>query len=502
MSLTRRTMLAGIGTLSAMSTSTGFAMTRSIQVFPIAALQDVPLSILLTGFLPSEQITVSAKMIMRDGSSWHSQAVFTADADGATDLAASPAIGGSFRGVSPMGLIWSMARSTDQAPINGQSPRVRDPVSVVFSAAAGDGPVIQTEVRRRLAAEDVTFTPLDDDSHRLRGGWWMPAGNGPHPAMIVLGGSGGGADHWRAALYASHGFATLALAYFGAPGLPRSLASIPLEYVGSAIDYALATVRPPRDFLAIEGISRGGELALLAGSTFPRVRAVVGVMASGLVMGALSDPEPGDTRPNPAWTFGGKPVPDLFEGNPQVDWSQADPAVSLVPGYLAAMRDPAAVARATIPVERINGPVLLISGKDDRLAPRHALAEIAHERLASYRHPWPFAHLSYEDTGHTISPPYVPATEGSFVHPITKETLALGGTTEGRARANEDWWLRIPMMPRQSAKCGRECLTIVPPITGRPTHSVRKLNSRRTTDKSALDPVRTSAASAAAISPP
>ena len=208
MSLTRRTMLTGTAILSAMSASTGFAMTRSIEVFPTAALQDVPLSILLTGFLPSEQITVSAKMIMRDGSSWHSQAVFAADAQGATDLAASPAIDGSYRGVSPMGLIWSMARSTDQAPINGPSPRLRDPVSVVFSAVAGDGPVLHTEVRRRLAAEGVTYKPLDDDIHYLRGGWWLPAGDRPHPAMIVLGGSGGGADHWRAALYASHGFAT------------------------------------------------------------------------------------------------------------------------------------------------------------------------------------------------------------------------------------------------------------------------------------------------------
>ena len=27
-----------------------------------------------------------------------------------------------------------------------------------------------------------------------------------------------------------------------------------------------------------------------------------------------------------------------------------------------------------------------------------------------------------------------------FVHPVSKEVFALGGTTEGRARANEDWW--------------------------------------------------------------
>jgi hypothetical protein len=131
--------------------------------------------------------------------------------------------------------------------------------------------------------------------------------------------------------------------------------------------------------------------------------------------------------------------------------SQANPAVSLVPGYLAAMRDSASVERATIQVERINGPVLLVSGLDDRLAPRFALAEIARQRLADHHHAWPFMHLSYADTGHTIAPPFIPATDGSFVHPVTGEVLALGGTTEGRAHANTDWWPRALAFLRQAA---------------------------------------------------
>jgi dienelactone hydrolase len=210
--------------------------------------------------------------------------------------------------------------------------------------------------------------------------------------VVVLGGSGGGADHDAAALYASHGFAALALAYFRAPGLPRGLVNIPLEYVGRAIDDALDTVRPPKDFVAVAG------------------------------------------------TLAKKPIPDLFAGNPRVDWTDSKQEVSLVPGYLAAMKDAPSVERATIPVERIRGPVLLVTGKDDRLAPRFELAEIARRRLEQHRHPRPYEHLCYENAGHTVAPPYVPATEDTFVHPVSKEVMALGGTTEGRAHANEDWW--------------------------------------------------------------
>jgi pimeloyl-ACP methyl ester carboxylesterase len=176
------------------------------------------------------------------------------------------------------------------------------------------------------------------------------------------------------------------------------------------------------------------------GATFPKVRAVVGIMASGLVMGPFGEPEPGDPGPAAAWTLGKRPVPDLFAGNPRVDWSQSNTEVSLVPGYLAAMRDGPSVERATIPVERTRGPILLITGKDDRLASRFELAEIARRRLERHSHRWRYEHLSYDHTGHTIAQPYIPATADRFVHPVSKEVMALGGTTEGRAHANEDWW--------------------------------------------------------------
>lgn len=445
--ITRRRLLAGAGA-AVIAPRRAVAATPQMEITPTPALQDVPLRIRLSGLAPSSTVKVAAEMAVRDGTVWRSHAVFRADGAGTVDVGGARPVGGTYKDPSAMGLVWSMTR--EQAPASAPPKRPRDPVNITFSASTETGISIQTTVDRLLVGPGVTYRPLEPRSH-LRGGWWLPAGPGPHPAVIVLGGSGGGADHDRAALYASHGFAALALAYFRAPGLPRSLVNVPLEYVGSAIDDALDTVRPPRDFVAVEGISRGGELALLVGAMFPKVRAVVGIMASGLVMGAFGEPEPGDPGPSAAWTLGKKPVPDLFAGNPRVDWSEAKSEVSLVPGYLAAMRDAPSVERATIPVERIRGPVLLVTGKDDRLAPRFELAEIARRRLAQHRHPWPYEHLSYGNTGHTIAPPYIPATADSFVHPVSKEVLALGGTTEGRAHANEDWWPKALAFLRAAA---------------------------------------------------
>jgi hypothetical protein len=67
---------------------------------------------------------------------------------------------------------------------------------------------------------------------RLRGRLLLPEGIGHYPAIILLNGSNGGPNEPRAALYASHGFATLALTWFHFQDLPPILANIPLEYLG------------------------------------------------------------------------------------------------------------------------------------------------------------------------------------------------------------------------------------------------------------------------------
>ena len=64
----------------------------------------------------------------------------------------------------------------------------------------------------------------------LSGTLYTPAGPGPHPAVLVLAGSGGGTHEQRAALYAAHGYAALALGYFKSPGRPDHIDDTPLEW--------------------------------------------------------------------------------------------------------------------------------------------------------------------------------------------------------------------------------------------------------------------------------
>ena len=56
------------------------------------------------------------------------------------------------------------------------------------------------------------------------------SGPGPHPAVIDMFGGIGGLLETRAALLASRGFLTLALAYFNYKDLPVSFYDVPFTY--------------------------------------------------------------------------------------------------------------------------------------------------------------------------------------------------------------------------------------------------------------------------------
>ena len=219
-------------------------------------------------------------------------------------------------------------------------------------------------------------------------------------------------------MLASHGFASLALAYFGYDGLPNTLENIPLEYFETAIHWLGAQNGVRADRLAIIGASRGGELALLLGATFPQIKAVVGYVAA-------SSSRPGDNTLEPAWTFRGGPLPYVRD---------FDTIFSAARGEPVAMQSASA---AVIHAEKINGPVLLISAKDDRLWPSFQMSDQIMQRLAQYRHPYPDKHLSYDGAGHLILEmiPNLPYTAQRDPVNVTRYINYYGGTAAGDASA-------------------------------------------------------------------
>jgi dienelactone hydrolase len=417
--------------------------TPKIEIVPDRGLIDEPVSIRLSGFESGQHITVRAQM----SEHWRSWATFVADQSGKVDLAMQKPVSGSYDETDVMGLIWSMSMD-----IPGDGPRsalfgptTLEPVRITFTAETDGGTITQAVLERLYIYPEVTRQELRQNG--LFGILFVPPGAGPHPVVILLSGSGGGLQEQRAALFASRGYAALALAYFNYETLPAELVEIPLEYFETAIQWLQTQEVIDGDRIAAAGWSRGGELSLLLGATFPQIKVIIAYVPSAVAWGGISAKSEG-TRAA-AWTHRGKAIPYL----PAVDTDnlaedfaelvrKGEP-LPLAPKYLASLDDTTAVEAAIIPVEKTNGAILLISGEDDQMWPSAKFSQMIMDWLDQHNFPHRYRHLSYEGAGHTIGTPYVPTTIHAAFHPVRKHIMSFGGTAKGNAHAMTDSWQQV-----------------------------------------------------------
>jgi dienelactone hydrolase len=385
----------------------------------------------LSGLTPRSDVTIEVRLDSCLGGAWRGTFSANAGAAGVLDLAAAQLSG--FAEPDPTALLWAVEPDgvPDPAAANAEDGHG------VLTVLEGGQAVAVHEFTRVFRDRGVTCTEL---AGPVVGALYLPAGPGPHPAVMTVSGSGGGIAREEAALLASRGFACLALAYFNYPGRPPELVDQPLEYFGQALDWLAAQPQVRADAIAVKGNSRGGELSLLLGATFPAVRAVVAVVPSGYIWGAAR----ADWSDGAAWTWQGTalprvPVAEEDEADRDRDVA-ADGSIRLTPGFRAALAHaaPGELADAEIPVERTNGPILIVCGETDDMWPAVELTDVVLRRTTEARFPHPVRRLVYPDAGHLITPPYLPVRT-SGIHPLGGN-FAYGGTKAGTAAARAAAW--------------------------------------------------------------
>jgi len=399
-------------------------------------LIDEPAGIVISGCAPGEPVTVTASSLI-DGSVHEAMATFTADHTGVVDTARHASTAGSYTGTDPFGLWWS---ATPAGPA-AHAATPPGPVTTRLRAEAANGPVT-AEFQRHWLPADATVTEVREPG--VHGIFARPAGPGPFPGVVAFGGSGGGlgpAAGWAPVL-ASHGLATLAIAYFGSPGLPGALVGIEVEVVERAARWLLRRGDVAPGTVGVLGASRGSELALWAGALLETVGAVTAFAPSGVSWSGLDAGGPVDA---PAWTFAGRPLPYAPVGAP-ANVSQAPTAgpVALRAAFEPVLADPGRFEPAVIPVEDIRGPVLFVSGEADTMWPATPMTRIAEQRARDHGFRHQMVHLSYRDGGHTAAGvPGTPVVTEARRHPLTGASYSFGGTRAGNARARADSWPRV-----------------------------------------------------------
>jgi uncharacterized protein len=257
-----------------------------------------------------------------------------------------------------------------------------------------------------------------------------PADRTPHTTVLMLAGSGGGFPDAAAARdLATSGYRVLSLAYVrnwqGQPAelsRPRIL-DVPLEYVFGAIDWLKSRqdVRPDR--IVLMGESRGAELALLVGSYRPDVGGIIAFSPSELRWGAV-------LGGGAAWTLNGVALP-YAQGT-------RDPSAPLREFTDVLDGPPEVRDAATIAVERIRGPILLISSRADQVWPSTRMADDIERRLREHRFPYRVGNLQFDDASHLLMGSGPGITDSRTAQSI----MHFGGTQSGTETARNVGWAR------------------------------------------------------------
>lgn len=410
------------------------AAAAQLHVTAPDSLADAPLGVHVSGLQPTGVVELRLSMQDAGGGSWQSRAVYRADLQGRVDPSTSASESGTYLGVDPTGLLWSMQPEGPARPL--PFPVKKQDGRLDFMPAEFTLDVVQAgqvaatrSFRRWLGGQKVTTAAVEHAG--LTAHLYLPAyartDGRRHPAVITLGGSEGGiqsADMYAAWL-ASHGFVAMSVAYYRMPGLPKDLVRVPIDPVRRAVDWLQAQRFVDPSGIGVLGGSWGGAIAMAAASHDPRLHAVVSFVGSPAPFrGIQRDVAPADFRAvdETGLTLAGKDLPFL-PYREDARWLDEQDAQAQ-----------AQLSAAMLPIEKIQGPLMLVAGGDDQLGASGEMMAVAQRYLARHPRTYSDRFLYFSDAGHLISPLWQPTTYRHDLGPHLK----VGGTPLGYARADRE----------------------------------------------------------------
>lgn len=424
----------------------------SINVSPASRLWMDDPTITVTGAAPGAEVTVIATLTDDTGQVWASRGEYFADSRGALDLRTDASLSGTFDGTDVHGPFWSLLPATPEEvlaltpqqvdPLASRTPRLSftGSTNVEIIALSGEEAVSKDQ-RVGFLSPGINVEEVDEQG--LRGKLLTPQADGPHPAVLIVTGSGGGVNLRSASLLASQGFQVLALAHFNYPGRPAELKEIPLEYFETAINWLRNEAGTEK--IGIVGLSRGGEGALLIASLYSEhIGAVVSGVPSNVVWGGCCTSE---AVKETAWLKDGQAVPaspyPFEEGKEGFEYLAN--SIGFRDFYMPGMTLSGDAEPATIRVENISAPILLLSAAADMMWPSSIAAERIEKRLNNKNYPYAVESIVYPAAGHHVtSDVFVTVRSSEVVHPVTRTTMYLGGLPEANAAGSRDaFWRKV-----------------------------------------------------------
>ncbi|XP_030628459.1 acyl-coenzyme A thioesterase 1-like [Chanos chanos] len=393
---------------------------------------DEPVQVKVNGLSPQQKVELRCKVTDDKGVVYNSSGTYLADHNGEVDVSSQPSLAGSFTGIEPMGLFWSLKPDQQHSKLTKRD--VVSPIQFLFEVVSGHGEVLAQEINtRRFMADGVRRIPVKDG--RIRGCLFLPPGPGPFPAVIDIYTLGGGISEVRASLLANKGFVVLALAYYGYQDLPKAVSKLDLEYFEEAVTFLqkLPEVKGPG--IGVLSISKSGELSLAMASFLSGISAVACINScSANVLFPLH--------------YKDMVIPPLPS-----DIKRAFITESGIVDIRDTLADAAAEENlaCVIPVERTNCNILFLVSEDDRNWNSLYHAQLATKRLRDHGKA-NYEIITYPKAGHFLEVPYMPHCPSGF-HGAVGKVVNFGGDPKTHAEAQIDAWKKIQEFFKKNLGC-------------------------------------------------
>jgi len=268
--------------------------------------------------------------------------------------------------------------------------------------------------------------------------YFPAAGPGPHPAVLLLGGTDGSLREFRnvyARALASQGYAVLYPGYYLTRENNRSLNMVPIEIFDRALAWMSTRSEIDSRRIGIIGHSKGAEAALLIASRHPEIKAVVAAMPSDVVWQGFDYNATGMSEFSSSWSEKGKPLP--FVRYKLLSWYQWFSSDALIRMFRQSWAAADAYPQAAIPAERVRGDVLLICGGQDMIWPSCDMAAAIKSRIEAGS-AQNASLLAYPDAGHWAFGPI-----NNLDRYDQKALGKTGGSAASDMAARRDQWPKI-----------------------------------------------------------
>uniref|UniRef100_A0A2K6C548 palmitoyl-CoA hydrolase n=1 Tax=Macaca nemestrina TaxID=9545 RepID=A0A2K6C548_MACNE len=343
---------------------------------------DEPVRIAVRGLAPEQP----------KGALFQAHARYRADARGELDLEREPALGGSFAGLEPMGLLWALE---PEKPLLRLVKRdVRTPLAVELEVLEGHDPepgrlLCRARHERDFLPPGVGRQPVR--AGRVRGTLFLPPGD---PFL--------GMWNYRRIVPASW----------------KGLLCLALDILHWRFEEAVPAI-------GLLGVSKGGELCLSMASFLKGITAAVIINGSVANVGGTLH-------------YKGETLPPVGVNRNRIKVTK-DGYADIVDVLNSPLEGPD--QKSFIPVERAESTFLFLVGQDDHNWKSEFYANEACKRLQAHGRRKPQI-ICYAGAGHYIEPPYFPLCRASL-HALVGSAIIFGGEPRAHAMAQVDAWKQL-----------------------------------------------------------